>query len=207
MSIHTEPFNVLSHLFGAVVNGVVALVLAAQALTAGQTEIAFGLIGFGFCMSTSYLASVAYHATAKSERRSWLRWDRAGIYLAIAGFHTVNGLAGISAAARSPFLLAVWGLGLFFIFRELRCRSEKEPTGVLGFCILGMVGLVGWKFLAAASPETGMVWFAFMALMFSVGVILLRSNFIPANHEMWHIMVIGGNLFMFVGWSEAISLI
>jgi hemolysin III len=207
MSIHTEPFNVFSHLFGAVVNGVVALVLAAQALTAGQIEVAFGLIVFGFCMSTSYLASVAYHATAKTERRSWLRWDRAGIYLAIAGFHTVNGLSGIPGAARSPFLMVVWGLALYFICRELRCNSVKEPTGVLGFCLSGAVGLVGWNLLAAASPETGIVWFVFMALMFSVGVVLLRCHFIPANHEMWHIMVIGGNMFMFVGWSEVLTLI
>jgi hemolysin III len=205
VSIRTEPFNTLSHLIGAVLNGVVALTLAFQILNGGQAELAAGMVLFGFCMSGSYLASVLYHSAGKAERRAWLRWDRAGINLAIAGFHTVNALASLSPEIRTPYLVVIWGFALYFISRELRCNPAKDSSGVLGFLVTGVSGIVGWMFLAMTPQEQGLMWLGIVTLMFTVGVVLLRCSFIPANHEMWHVMVLMGNMCMFVWWNDLMT--
>ncbi len=195
-----ERFNVFSHLAGAILNSVVTLILIARVVTDFRLELASGLIVFGLCMSASYLASVAYHSSRGRARLRMLRWDRAGIYLAIAGYHTVNATAEMAGTAKICFLLATWILALYFIRREFLRRRRQRSCGVLSYCVLGLCGLVAWKCLTTVPLTAGMPWLSLMGLLYIMGVVMLRSRSVPANHELWHILVMCGNACMFAGW-------
>jgi len=200
-----ERFNVFSHLAGAFLNSIVAFALAARALEKSQPAPAFGLAAFGLCMTVGYIASVFYHAAQGDARPRFRRWDRASIYVAIAGFHTANIMIGIPFAVRFPLLVAVWGMTLFFSLREVRAPESYQRNSVLPYVLLAWGGLLSWKFLAQAVTSGELAWVIASSLAYMIGVVVVRCGFIPKNHEIWHVLVLAGNACAFASWVHGVG--
>jgi hemolysin III len=201
----SERFNVISHAAGALVNPLATAMVATRALEAGCPGKALGYAVFGACLTASYVASALYHAARGPRRRRLRRYDRAAIFLAIAGFHTANAVAGMPATVLFPTVLAVWCCAVAAMRRELGALSTTQRNSILPYVALGWGGLVIMHQLAGAMEPQGLPWMAAGGGAASCGAVLFRCDAVPRHHEIWHVLVLLGNACVLAGWAVGLG--
>ena len=190
-----EPFNAISHLVGAVVFGVGALVLLAISGHPAFFVYAVGAVGLFTC-------STVYHWRKIGK---WpQRFDHAAIYAMIAGCYTPISLLALPTPHKWIVLGLQWSMAAIGIIVSL--SRDKTPTWLRLVLYLGM----GWMILpilGTALPglgSAGVAWMVAGGLAYSLGVVVYaskRPNPWPGkfgHHEIWHLFVLAGAACHFV---------
>jgi hemolysin III len=151
-------------------------------------------------MTVAYLASVAFHAASGPERERRLRWDRCGIFVAVASYHTATILIASPAAAGLALVTAIWALAVRAVRRELAAGSRSPRNSVLPYLVLGWGGMLAWGAVANTLEPAGFAWLITSAAAVSLGVVAYRCERIPCNHELWHVLVMAGNACVLLSW-------
>lgn len=192
-----EPFSALSHLIGALVFALLAVLLVRR----GRGD-ARRILFLGVFAGTSVLLlsmSGVYHMLVEgSTARNVLgRLDKAAIFALIAGTHTpIQGLF-FRGLARWGMLALMWlvaatGITLFSVFYDSLPRGLGTTVYILMGWIAGGAGLVVWR-----RQGTSRIWLLLLGGGFySVGAISLGLEWptvlpgVLGPHEVWHVAVL-----------------
>lgn len=192
-----EPFNALSHVAGAGVVGIGALVLTILAISSPVAAISFAIFGLGAVFM--FTSSALYH-WLRSEHQWLRRMDHAAIYVMIAASYTPIALLGLPKVTGIVVLALQWGMAVVGVI--VSSTREKTPTALrlTLYLLMGwmMVGLIP-QLLATTSVAT-LSWIFAGGLFYTVGSVVYatkRPKLWPGKfgfHELWHVFVLGGSL-------------
>lgn len=198
-----ELFNSITHGVGiglAVIGSAILVILAAFR---GSVEkiVSFGV--YGLFLTLMFLSSTLYHSFRKPKWKGVFRvFDHVSIFLCIAGTYTPILILTLSSPIKWIVLAGIWIFAIagstFKIFTKGKYDKYKLPTLLL-YIGMGWFAIFPVKQIVTA---TSWAFFAFIlggGLFYSIGTIFYSIKKIPYNHGIWHIFVLFGSLFHFLG--------
>jgi hemolysin III len=175
----------------AIVAGLVAFgVLFSHLLVRGTTAdvIAVGIYAAGFFFMFGF--SCAYNMAPQSQLKSLLRrFDRAAIYIMIAGTYTAM-LAQFGDHLWAGTLLGVsWagalaGSGMMLLMKRPPLRLSLALYLLLGWSVIAAIGPV-----AASLPAATLALAVIGGVIYSVGIVFYRWHSLKFQTAIWHSFV------------------
>jgi hemolysin III len=154
---------------------------------------------FGSTLVLLYLASTLYHSIQHPRAKQiFQRMDHAAIYLLIAGTYTPFLLVAIRGNLGWTLLVIIWGLALIGVGFKALFIHRFPRLSVLGYVLMGWLGVVAFNQLLGAIPPTGFFWLAAGGAAYTVGILFLAWRRIPFNHAIWHLFVMAGSFCHFI---------
>lgn len=195
-----EPVNGLTHLIGAVLSIVGAVLLVRAGLVHGP-HIAWALGVFGVSLVLLYVASTLYHSLPCSPRVlvRLRRFDHMMIYVLIAGTYTPVGLLVIGGRLGVAVVVGAWAVAALGIVQKALWIEASDWVSAAFYLAMGWAGLLLVRPLLGAAP----LWFAGLialgGLVYTAGAVVFateRPRLWPGRfgaHELWHLCVMGGS--------------
>lgn len=192
-SVKEEIANSVSHGLG-VIAGIVALVLM---LLKGQDHLTLiqltGVAIYGASIIVLFLCSTLYHSVTHSGWKHKLKIaDHCAIYFLIAGTYTPLMLISLQGTQSTVILTAIWSLALGgILFKTLFIHKFKKLSLVL-YLAMGWLCVTIIGDLTSSMSELGFNLLILGGLFYTLGVIFYVGKWIPFNHAIWHLFVLGG---------------
>lgn len=202
-----EPFNGLSHLFGAVLGVIALIAMMMKGVTLGASTLTItALILFGVSMILLYASSAIYHMVIAKDHVIHMlrRLDHSMIYLLIAGTYApfcLIALKGTTGYVLFSLISLMACFGILFKMVWFNC-----PRWISTVLYIGM----GWiiVFLAAPLAEIlgtqGLFFLILGGIFYTIGGVIygLKPNisFIQklGFHEIFHIFILLGTISHFI---------
>ncbi|MFJ5769704.1 hemolysin III family protein [Psychrobacillus sp. NPDC093180] len=202
-----EPFNGLSHLFGAILGvfALIAMIIKGIALEASGLTIT-ALVLFGVSMILLYASSATYHMVIAKDHviHQLRRLDHSMIYLLIAGTYApfcLIALKGTTGYTLFSIISIMAVSGILFKMIWFNC-----PRWISTALYIGM----GWIIVILASPLAGVLgtqglFFLLLGgIFYTIGGVIygIKPN-IPfikklGFHEIFHIFILLGTISHFI---------
>ncbi|GGA26704.1 PAQR family membrane homeostasis protein TrhA [Psychrobacillus lasiicapitis] len=202
-----EPFNGLSHLFGAILGvfALIAMIMKGIALEASGLTIT-ALVLFGVSMILLYASSATYHMVIAKDHviHQLRRLDHSMIYLLIAGTYApfcLIALKGTTGYTLFSIISIMAVSGILFKMIWFNC-----PRWISTALYIGM----GWIIVILASPLAGVLgtqglFFLILGgIFYTIGGVIygIKPN-IPfikklGFHEIFHIFILLGTISHFI---------
>lgn len=194
-----EKINALTHLTGFVLAlfGTVPLVL--RAMEGGRPWMVLSASAFSLSMLVLYGASTMYHrAHRDAAKRVGRIFDHLAIYLLIAGTYTP--ITFRIWEPEGPLILAIlWAIvAVGFIIKILFWQRFKVfHVGV--YLAMGWLIVFFWKPVTERIPREFLFWALAGGLSYTIGVAFYAQKRLPHHHGIWHLFVLGGSIFFYLG--------
>lgn len=189
-----EPFNALSHLFGAALAIAATVVLLARA-DAPTATVTFAIYGLGLIVL--FTASGLYHALDAD--RKWLqRLDHAAIFIMIAGSYTPVTILGIQGRLGMGMLIAEWALAAIGVSATFWFGGGPKWLRLTLYLGMGWMAVLAVGRLNHSMGSAGVGWMLTGGLLYTAGTIIYaakRPRLWPDKfgfHEFWHCFVLAG---------------
>ena len=195
-----EPVNALTHLAGALLSAVGAVLLIRSGLDHGP-RYAWAVGVFGVSLVLLYAASTVYHALHCSPRTlvRLRRFDHMMIYVLIAGTYTPVGLLVIGGTLGASVVVAAWSVAVLGVMQKAVWIDAPDWISASFYLAMGWAGVLLIGPLLGAAP----LWFAGLislgGLVYTAGAVVFateRPRLWPGRfgaHELWHLCVLGGS--------------
>ncbi len=197
--VYGERFNGISHLVGASLAtlGAVLLVVIAARMGDPWKIVSFSI--YGAMLISLYVASTLYHSLRGRAKAIWHKFDHCSIYLLIAGSYTPFALVSLRGAWGWTLLGAVWTLAVVGIVQEVVWARGARVTSLVIYLLMGWLALAVIAPLWVALTPRGFAWLAAGGLFYTVGIIFyLADQRIRHGHGLWHLFVLGGSSCHFI---------
>jgi len=191
---HGERFNSISHLVGAglAVLGAVLLVVTAARLGDPWKIVSFSI--YGAMLVALYVASTLYHSVRGRAKTILQKFDHCSIYLLIAGSYTPFALVSLRGPWGWSLLGAVWTLAVVGILQEIWFAKGARVLSLVIYLLMGWLALVAVLPLWEALTPSGFAWLVAGGLFYTVGIIFyVADQRIRHGHGVWHLFVLGGS--------------
>jgi hemolysin III len=189
-----EKFNALTHLVGAVLALVGAIMLVVLAALGGDSWKVVGVAIYGVTLVLLYSVSTLYHSLRGHPKNVLRELDHQSIYLLIAGSYTPLCLVTLRGPWGWSLLGVVWGLAVLGGLQEQRPQSGARILSVLMYIVMGWVALVALVPLLHALGPAGFAWVAAGGLFYTVGIVFYALDTrVTHAHGVWHLFVIAGS--------------
>ena len=194
-----DPFSSYSHLFGAALAIIAAVVLVAVSRNDPWRVVAFSI--YGASLVLLYLASTVFHwALVPLAQRKWLnRIDHIAIFLLIAGTYTPICLVTLRGAWGWTMLGVIWSAAVAGTIVKLGFPSLPRSVSAAIYVAMGWVAVVATLPLVRAVPLPGLLWLLAGGLLYTTGAVIYatrRPNPYPrvfGFHEIFHLFVLAGS--------------
>ena len=193
-----EPFSALSHVAGAVVFTVLAILLVYRGRGDRLRMISLAIMAY-VCVQTLVISSIYHMLWPGPYRELMLRIDVAGIFLVIAGCITPVHVILFTGMERWAPVAVAWTTAIGgMILRTSYFDHLPSVAGIAIFLVFGWGGAVtaavlwrryGWKFIRYA-VFGGLSYTAGAVVLLMHGPMLVHGVIGP--HELWHLAVLGG---------------
>lgn len=209
-ALKEEIANSITHgvgvLFG--VGALITLLVIAIRQQSPMAIVAFSI--YGFCSIALYTSSTLYHSFQNERIKGILRvFDHSSIFLFIAGTYTPVALLSLTGYWRVGILIAVWTIAVVGILFKVFTYNQFDKHKAISLALyIGM----GWLVIAAIKPMIAMaplglfLWLLAGGLAYTLGTIFYAVKRIPYNHAIWHVFVLAGSVFHFVGILKYLAL-
>lgn len=203
---HSEEIaNVLTHGGGMIFGIVASIILMVKAVHSGNLWVISSFAVYAVCMTSSYVTSTFYHASASARQKRLLRrFDHSAIYLHIAGTYTPFTLVALRQEG-------LWGWGLFTIvwiaaavgvWLSFRRMKKKDHLKTTCYLVMGWVVVIAFKPLVDVFQRTNsmdvLYWLIAGGLFYTVGTIFFYLDKYKYMHPIWHFFVLGGSVCHFL---------
>jgi len=191
---HGERFNSISHLVGAglAVLGAVLLVVTAARLGDPWKIVSFSI--YGAMLVALYVASTLYHSVRGRAKSLLQKFDHCSIYLLIAGSYTPFALVSLRGPWGWSLLAAVWTLAVVGIAQEIWFAKGARVLSLVIYLLMGWLAVVAVMPLWEALTPSGFAWLVAGGLFYTVGIIFyVADQRIRHGHGVWHLFVLGGS--------------
>ena len=190
---HGEKFNGYSHLAGAVLALLGAMVLIVQGALQGD---AFKIVSFaiyGATLTLLFSVSTLYHSTRGKVKAVFRKLDHSAIYLLIAGSYTPFTLVTLRGPWGWSLFGVVWGLAILGIVQELTiARGQRYPSLAI-YVIMGWIAVIGVVPMIDALSWTGFLWVAAGGVVYTAGTVFyFFDERFTHWHGIWHLFVLAG---------------
>ena len=192
--VHGERFNSISHLVGAglAVLGAVLLIVTAARLGDPWKIVSFSI--YGAMLVALYVASTLYHSVRGRAKAMLQKFDHCSIYLLIAGSYTPFALVSLRGPWGWSLLAAVWTLAVVGILQEIWFAKGARVLSLVIYLLMGWLALVAVMPLWEALTPRGFAWLVAGGLFYTVGIIFyVADQRIRHGHGVWHLFVLGGS--------------
>lgn len=204
-----EPVNSITHMAGAGMALVVAVVLLFVTRGAALDYLALALFGFSSVML--FTASALLHAIRTGPvAESWLRrFDHAAIFVLIAGSYTPILLIALRPSAPS---LAWWLFGVVWLLALAGVIFKVFWITAPRWLSTGLYLAMGWLVVVAIVPVAralglgGLLLLGLGGAFYTVGAVIYGARRpdprpgVFGYHEIWH-------LFVLAGWAAHVVLV
>ena len=191
---HSEKFNAISHLVGAVLALIGAIVLIVMTSQGGDPWKITSAIVYGSTLFLLYLFSTLYHSLHGRAKRIMREFDHHSIYLLIAGSYTPICLVTLRGTWGWSLLALMWGLAAIGCLQELKAMNSSRKWSLVIYIVMGWVAVVPALPLLRALGIAGFAWLAVGGLFYTTGIIFyILGRRRPYAHGIWHLFVIAGS--------------
>jgi len=190
-----ERFNSLTHLVGAILAIVGAVLLIVVGASQGDAWKVVSFSVYGATLVILYCSSTLYHATQGKLKNFFRKCDHGAIYLLIAGTYTPFTLVTLSGGWGWSLFGVIWGLAIFGIVQELAFKSQKRILSLYLYLGMGWVAVIGVLPLIEALTWAGFSWVIAGGLAYTVGTIFyFYDKKFKHWHGIWHLFVLAGSV-------------
>jgi hemolysin III len=202
-----EYVNVISHLTGAILSlaGITVLLVLSAKHDKWAHVVCFSI--YGATLTLSLFASFVLHYNLMLDKywRTLGVFDHTAIYLLIAGSYTPFCLLVLKGPLGWSLFGVIWSLAGVFVATKALFFSRISKTLSLTSYLL-----IGWPAIFFANPIYsklslgGLIVLTLSGLFYTGGAIVFNTekpNPWPpyfGHHEIWHVMVLLGNLAMYI---------
>lgn len=202
-SFGEELMNSITHGIGIVLGVIATTILIVYAAIAKNVSGIVAFSVYGVCSTSSYVASTLYHGCRIEKVKKVLRvLDHSAIYLSIAGAYTPIAMLTLHGWLKYFILIAVWilaGIGIAIKLCSKMDMDRFKKVSLLLYVAMGWLIIIAIKPLLSAIPLAFFMWLLAGGLSYTIGVIFYVNKKIPFNHAIWHLFVLGGSTFQFIG--------
>lgn len=200
-----EVANVLTHGAGMIFGGVAIIVLLVVSIHSGNSWAIGSSLVYALSMTSSYVTSTFYHASANARHKRLLRrFDHSAIYIHIAGTYTPFALVALREEGYWGWSLfaIVWiaaAIGIFLSFRKMK---KTDHLKTICYLAMGWVVIIAFKPLLDVFRQTGsmdvLYWLIGGGVFYTVGCIFYALDKYKYMHPIWHFFVLGGSICHFI---------
>jgi len=197
--IKGERFNAISHLIGAALALIGAVVLVVMASQNGGTRrlVAFSI--YGASLFLLYLISTLYHSLPGRSKQVFRVLDHQAIYLLIAGSYTPFTLVTLNGVVGWWMFGAIWGMAVLGLVLDALPRRGARVVPFVIYLAMGWLALLALKPLLAALPFEGFLWLLAGGICYTAGVLFYAlDRRYPWMHGVWHLFVLAGSISHYV---------
>ena len=195
VTISEEKENAISHFFG------LALAIVGFFYVVFSSGCNLGMVVFAISNIVLYTASAFYHALSKGTAKKILRvFDHSAIYILIAGSYTPV-LLHVATPLTKAYALFMWAITVLGILLTLRFWGRLYVLHVILYGVMGWSIVFFWNSVIPSIPAGLLRYMLLGGITYTVGMIFYGVKKIPHNHLIWHIFVLAGSIFFFVGYS------
>ena len=195
-----ERFNSISHVVGAVLAAIGAVVLVFAAARTGDVWKIVSCGVYAAMLLTLYLTSSLYHSVRRPTVKAVLqRLDHCAIYLLIAGTYTPFMLVTLRGPWGWSLFGVVWALAVIGIVQEYLYARGARILSLVIYVLMGWLIVIGLKPLLAALEWNGFLWLAAGGLCYTGGIGFYATDHkLRHGHGIWHLFVLAGSICHFV---------
>ncbi len=202
-SLQEEIANSITHGIGIVLCLIFTAVLLVSAYCTKNISAFIGFAIYGVCSTTSYVTSTLYHSCRIEKIKKVLRViDHSAIYLFIAGTYTPIALLTLNGWQKYFLLISVWILAVIGVSITLLSKKDLERSKKISlflYVAMGWMVVFVIRSLLDSVDLMFFVWLLVGGISYTVGVIFYVNKKIPFSHAIWHLFVLGGSVFQFIG--------
>jgi hemolysin III len=201
-SVDTPPeerINTATHLLGLALalSGSVPLIM--RAAEGGLPWMVFSAAAYSLSMVVLYGASSFYHySIGEYAKRIGRILDHLAIYLLIAGTYTPVAFR-IWEPEGPVMLLILWGIVIVGFLFKLFFWQRFKALHVAVYLAMGWLIVFFWEPVIERIPEDFLPWALAGGLSYSLGVIFYSMKSRRYHHAVWHLFVLAGSIFFYLG--------
>lgn len=189
----------LAHALGVVLSLIATVLLIQKGLQSGRSVILAGYIVYGAAMTLLYLSSTLYHFTPHSNLKRILRIsDHMSIYLLIAGTYTAV-LVNLQGSAVLMTLVLVWIVAAAGMAFKIIFWGRFRVAQLLVYILMGWLIVLVWGPVTAQVSRSFFYMILTGGIIYTSGTIVYSMKKMPFYHALWHLFVLGGSIFIFLG--------
>lgn len=190
-----ERFNSISHLVGAVLALIAAVVLVVVGSLGGDTWKMVSFVVYGVTLFLLYLISTLYHSLKGLPKAVFRVLDHQAIYLLIAGTYTPFVLVTLRDSVGWWLFGAIWTLAVTGIVLDAVQRGGKRIVQLIIYVVMGWMVLFALDPLLASIPPAGFRWLLAGGVAYTVGIVFyVMDHWYPRAHGIWHLFVLAGSI-------------
>lgn len=200
-----EVANVLTHGAGMLFGVAAIIILMTAAIRSGNSWAMGSCAVYALSMTSSYVTSTFYHASANARKKRILRrFDHGAIYLHIAGTYTPFTLVALREEGYWGWSLftIVWIaaiIGVLLCFRKMKKTDHLKTACYLA---MGWVVIIAFKPLVEVFQQTNsmiiLYWLIAGGLFYTAGCVFFFFDKYKYMHPIWHLFVLGGSVCHFI---------
>lgn len=177
----------------------VLMIIFASLYASAWHIVSFSL--FGASMILLYTASALYHFYCKTHHKKALlqKWDRAMIYVLIAGSYTPITLIALHGAWGWSIFGIIWAFALLGIFLEFFLKERKNGLSLLLYLVMGWCVVIAIDPLLQNISLAAFLWLLLGGISYTLGAcFFLLDKYISGKrwlsfHDIFHLLVIAGS--------------
>jgi len=208
-SIREEIFNAISHGVGALlaIIGTIIMIVCAVKFNTVASVVAVSI--YGGTMIFMYLMSTLYHAITHDKAKRILQiFDHTSIFLLIAGCYTPIFLVLLDGKPKEiGLLVVVWIAAIVGIILNIIDMKRFKKLSMILYLAMGWSAIIDIKNIVAALGTAGTNLIVAGGLAYTVGVIFYKMKSVKYMHGIWHLFVLAGSAFHYVGFLLYIVLV
>ncbi len=179
------------HITGVLLSLAASIGLAIYALTQPSNILTIPLLAYCFGLFATFAFSAAYNMTLKPDRRVILqKFDRAAIFIMIAGTYTPLGLLGIAGQWGIYLVIANWVIAIAGAITTLLFYKKIERLSLVLYLVQSWLVIIAIKPMYDELSTFAFSMIILGGLTYSAGVIFYRREDWKFNHAIWHAFVL-----------------
>lgn len=200
-SLMDERVNAATHGAGFIVSIVGAVVMAIGVFANGNARLVASCGVYLASLLAVYAASTLSHHSSSARWKSFFRrLDQGCIYLLIVATYTPFSLTYLRGGLWLTLLIAMWSVAIIGFIGKLFFAHRVEVVSVASYVFLGWMPIIAIPVLWRSAPTGAIGAIIAGGLCYTIGTLfLIYDERVRHFHAVWHLCVIAGSAFHFVG--------
>ena len=192
---NVEYWNVITH-GGAFLLSIFMLILFTQIEVTAIPFARISVLVYALSMCLAYLASTLYHYFwDKSIMPTLRKIDHMCIYYLIAGSYTPFMVILFGEATGYKILTIIWTIAVIGTVFKLFFTGKYELLSLILYVAMGLTILLEYRMFLEETPILTLVLITLGGISYLIGAVIFAKEAFKYHHVVWHLFVIGGNLF------------
>lgn len=198
-----ERENAFTHFFGAALSLFGFILVLINLSNAKNNLVKAGMIIFALTNILLYTASGLYHYLPVGNGKRFCRiLDHSNIYFLIAGTYTpIYFYVGTNLTL--ALTATMWAVAILGVVFTLVFWGRLKPLHPILYLLMGWSIVIVWDQVIPYCPPFLFKYLIGGGLTYSLGVIFYAIKKLPHYHAIWHLFVLLGSIWFYIGLFRA----